>query len=146
MLEKSTNELEQILNFIEDEKELKHYLEETLPTEPLTMIHYIEGLCQEKAITKSHLIEQADIQRNYGYQILNGTKFPSRDYVIKICIGGQFSLEETNRTLTLGGYNNLYAKDARDSIIMFCIKKQLTIVQTNLFLDQYQHLPLTQIK
>lgn len=146
MLEKSTDELEKILNFIDDEKSLGKYIEQTLSNEPLTMIQYIKDICLKKNISKTLLIQQSDIQRNYGYQILSEKRCPSRDNVIKICIGGQFSLEETNRTLTLGGYSKLYAKNARDSIIIFCINKCLNITKTNLLLDQYNQLPLGDVK
>ena len=54
-----------------------------------------------------------------------------------------FSVEETNRILTLGGYNKLYAKDARDSLITFCLKKQCNLIKTNLLLDHYNLLPLS---
>lgn len=142
MLDKKTDELNDILNFIDNEKDLETYLNQTLSKQVLGLIDYIKELCLSKNIKKSVLIKQADIHRTYAYQILNGTKSPSRDNLIKLCIGDQFSVEETNRILTLGGYNKLYAKDPRDSLITFCINKQCNLIDTNLLLDRHQQLPL----
>lgn len=145
MIDKKTSELDQMLNYIDSEEDLKNYLSQTLPQQTLSFVDYIEALRVSKDIKKSVLIDRADIHRTYGYQILNGTKSPSRDNIIKLCIGGQFSLEETNRALELGGYNKLYAKNPRDSLITFCLKKQQTIIETNLFLDHYKFSPLGEI-
>lgn len=142
MLNKKTDELNNILNFIETEHELNHYLNETLSKPLISLPDYIKQLCKEKNIKKSVLIEQADLHRTYAYQILNGTRSASRDNLIKLCIGGQFSLEQTNRILTLGGYNKLYAKNPRDSLITFCINKQCNLIKTNILLDHHQQLPL----
>lgn len=146
MLDKKTDELDNILNFVETEDELEHYLNETLSKPLISLPDYIKKLCEEKNIKKSTLIEQADIHRTYAYQILTGDKSASRDHLIKLCIGGNFSVEETNRILTLGGYNKLYAKDARDSLITFCLKKQCNLIKTNLLLDNYNLLPLSKIE
>ncbi len=138
MIDKKTTELDDILNYIDNENELKDYLNQTLSNPILTFVDYMEQLRISKNIKKSALIESADIHRTYAYQILNGTKHPSRDNIIKLCIGGQFSIDETNRALTLGGYNKLYAKDQRDSLITFCLNKQFNLIDTNLFLDRFQ--------
>lgn len=137
MLNKKTSELDFMLSCIENEEELKKYFNQTLSRPILTFVDYVESLRLSKNLKKSVLIDQSDLHRTYGYQILNGTKSPSRDNIIKLCLGGHFSLDETNRALTLGGYNKLYAKDPRDSLITFCLQKQQTVIETNLFLDHY---------
>ncbi|MGL4335811.1 MAG: helix-turn-helix domain-containing protein [Turicibacter sp.] len=142
MNDKKTIELDTILNVIESEEELSLYLNQTLPEETLSFINYIDSIRSSKDIKKSVLIEQSDIHRTYGYQILNGTKSPSRDNILKLCIGGCFTVEETNKALTLSGYNKLYAKDKRDSLLIFTLNKQFNLIDTNLFLDRYHHEPL----
>lgn len=145
MIEKKTTELDSMLNFIEDEKDLEAYLNLHLSEETLTFIHYLEDIRLEKGIKKGSWIEQADISRSYAYQILNGTKSPSRDNILKLCISGQFSIDETNKALTLGGVNKLYSKDRRDSLLIFAINKKLSVIDTNLFLDRYSQPPLGNI-
>lgn len=139
---KKTIELDHLLNYIEDERELECYLQQHLSQETLNFIDYLEQLRLTKNLKKSTLIEQADIHRTYGYQILNGTKKPSRDNLLKLCFGGEFTLDEANRLLTLAGYNKLYSKDQRDSLLIFCLNKQFPLLKTNLFLDHYNQAPL----
>lgn len=136
-MEKKTTELDSMLSFVENEKELEEFLTLHLPEDIRSFIHYLEEKRLEKELKKAKWIEQADISRTYGYQILNGTKSPSRDNILKLCIGGGFSLEETNKALTLGGFNTLYVKDRRDSVLIFAIKKPLNLIETNLLLDRY---------
>ena len=138
MSDKKTTELDTILNFIEDEKMLDDYLKLQLPKNTLTFINYLEEIRSNKNLKKGLWIEQADISRSYAYQIFNGTKSPSRDTILKLCISGGFSLEEPNKALTLGGFNKLYAKNRRDSLLIFALNKQLNLINTNLFLDRYE--------
>ena len=67
------------------------------------------------------------------------------DNILKLCLGSGFNLEETNRVLTLGGYYKLYAKDRRDSLLIFCINKGSNLLYTNLFLDKFNQDPLGNI-
>ena len=66
MLDKKTDELDNILNFVETEDELEHYLNETLSKPLISLPDYIKKLCEEKNIKKSILIEQSDIHRTYA--------------------------------------------------------------------------------
>lgn len=67
---------------------------------------------------------------------------PSRDNLLKLCFGDQSTLDEANRLLTLAGYNKLYSKDQRDSLLIFCLNKKFTLLKANLFLDHYNQAPL----
>lgn len=143
MDDKKTHELDNIVNFINNEKELHEYLSKTISNNVnLDFIEYLDKLREEKKISKADLINNADINRTYGYQILNGSKSPSRDKILKICLSGKFTIEETNRLLTLGGYSRLYSKDPRDTVIIFAINKGLSVIDTDLFLDKFNQSPL----
>lgn len=71
------------------------------------------------------------LDRTYGYQVLNGTKKPSRDKILQLCIGGSFSLKETNKVLKLGNCGELYSKNTRDAVIILGINKKLNVLQIN---------------
>lgn len=143
MDDKKTHELDNIVNFINNEKELNEYLSKTISNRiNLDFVEYLDKLRDEKKISKAELINNANINRTYGYQILNGTKSASRDKILKICLSGKFTIEETNRLLTLGGYSRLYSKDPRDTVIIFAINKGLSVIDTDLFLDKFNQTPL----
>lgn len=74
MLDNNTTELDNIINNINSESELDNFIKNTLsPIPKLTFSKYLDSLRISKN-KKSELIANADIHRNYGYQILNGTK------------------------------------------------------------------------
>lgn len=129
MNKKPTGELLEMLKGVDDRKSLKDYL--TTIEENMTFSQYIGELMKQKKLDKSAVVKQANIHRTYAYQILDGSKNPGRDKAIAICIAMNLTLKETQRALTLSENRILYAKDARDSIIIFCINKKASIMETN---------------
>ena len=143
MNDRKTHELDNIINFIESEDELKEYITSTISDSiNIDFVNYLNHLINERDLGKANVIKLADIDRTYGYQILSGKKYASRDKVLRLCIAANFTLEETNRLLSLGSYPRLYSKDSRDSILIFCINKGLSTVKTDLLLDKYNEAPL----
>ncbi|MBX9138363.1 MULTISPECIES: helix-turn-helix transcriptional regulator [unclassified Clostridium] len=134
----NTTELDDIINNINSEKELHDYIENKLsPIPTLTFSKYLDSLRISKKIKKSTLIADSDISRTYCYQILNGVKNPSRDNVIKLCLACKLSIDETNRCLTLAKSNKLYSKDIRDSLIIYFINNNYSVIDANIKLDQF---------
>ncbi len=64
-------------------------------------------------------------------------KKPSRDKILQLCIGANFTLDETNKALKIGNCGELYPKIMRDSVIIFALNKNLNIVRTNELLFSY---------
>lgn len=125
-----TVELMSILNDIEDESFLDEFLKTTSDNfSDLGLPKFFKDICSEKNISKSLLIKNAEIDRTYGYQILNGTKKPSRDKILKLCISANLNLEESNKALKLGNVGELYPKNPRDSVIIFGLNKNLDILK-----------------
>lgn len=99
-------------------------------------------LCQvfeERSISKAEVVRKSDINEVYAYQILAGKKTPSRNKIIRLCIGADFSIEDTNLTLRIAGFSPLYPKLGRDSIIIFGINKGYPIWQINEELYKHEH-------
>lgn len=128
------------LNTIDNTKELHDFLD-NIHDKSITFITYFNDICNKKNLKKSDLIYKANINRTYGYQILNGDKKPSRDKILQLCIGANLTLKETNKCLILGNVNELYVKNPRDSIIIFSINKNLSIIDIDELLYEY-NLPL----
>ncbi len=82
---------------------------------------YFQQLLSKKGVRRSAAIGNSGIEVHYGYQILSGSKKPSRDKVICLCIGGGLSLGETQRALAVAGLGELYPKRMRDAAIMLAI-------------------------
>lgn len=130
MNENETVELMSILKNIDDESYLDEFVKITSTNfSDLSLPNFFQNICKEKGISKSDLIKNAAIDRTYGYQILNGTKKPSRDKLLKLCISASLDIEESNKALKLGNVGQLYPKNPRDSIIIFGINKKLNLFQ-----------------
>lgn len=142
-IQKTTEELLKILNSMNSQSELESYTNEIQNSQTtITFQEFLLQQMQEKQILASRLIESAQIQRNYGYQIINGTKTPGRDKVIALCLAMNFSVEETQRALMLANSGALYAKNRRDSILIFALNKKLSVLDTNTLLYELEEEPL----
>ena len=97
----------------------------------LTLSNYLCDRLEKKSLSKADVIKKADINEIYGYQILSGKRTPSRNKLIRLCIGAEFSLDDTNETLKVAGFSPLFPKIKRDSIIIFGIQNNYPIWQIN---------------
>ena len=131
---KKTDELLKILNDSHDiDGVLQDHEEEFIQ---VSISEYLTALIEQKNLVKSEIIKRSGIDRVYGYQILNGTRTPSRDKLIQLSFGMQLGFRETQRLLAYNGFAQLYAKNRRDSIIIFAIKEKKSVIELNLLLDK----------
>ena len=105
---------------------------------------YFCNVIDSRGVKKSELVSRVNISRTYIYQLLNGTRVPGRDNALALCIAGGFSLNETNRCMALIKAGALYAKDARDAVIIYCINNKLSCSETNALLYKKEMKPLTE--
>ncbi|MDD6243941.1 MAG: XRE family transcriptional regulator [Roseburia hominis] len=98
---------------------------------PATFPDYLMAKMQCADMSAAELISRAQIQRNYGYQILDGRRNPSRDKVIAFSLALHLDVNETQRALMIEKNGQLYSKNKRDSILIFALGKKLSVIQTN---------------
>ncbi|MEG0366322.1 MAG: helix-turn-helix transcriptional regulator [Coprobacillus sp.] len=128
----------QLLNILKQNKNIS--LNELLKEIPdLSFVDYLETLLEQCALSKGDLIARTSLDRTYAYQIMNGTKNPSQDKVVQIALALSLNLHDTNVLLTLSKNESLYPKVKRDALIIFCINKHYTVMQTNQLLDEYHY-------
>ena len=131
---KTTDELQKVL---ENSDDLEKYLNDNFDDiNNITFTEYIEKCLVEKGVSKSDVIEQSNIQKNYAYQIFDGSKNPSRDKVLALAFSMKLDIPETNRLLKLSNNSVLYPRIKRDSIICFSINQSNNLMDTNILLDE----------
>ena len=135
--EKPTDDLLKILKSANNQKDLTSNLDEEL-----SLDEYLGNKLTEKGISKSQAIKNSNLDRTYGYEIFKGQKVIGREKLIALCIGIGLNLTETQRALTIGKQKILYAKDARDSIIIFSINNNYSIMETNELLFEENFEPI----
>lgn len=121
-----------------DTKELQDVLknEKEINFTTLSDVTFLEYLNERVHDSLAKIIEQTTLQRNYAYQIFNGTRLPGRDKLLQIGLAMQLSLDEINHLLSLSNNGNLYPKVKRDAIVIYAIHHHLSVIDTNLLLQE----------
>lgn len=133
---KSKKSTDDLLKILKNKNDVNDYLKEN-QAELLSkdLVQMLEHLCKTHKITKAKAIEKSKVERHYAYQIFNGTKKPSRDRLIMLCIGIDCNLDEIKKALSIIGYSPLYPRDERDSVIIFGILHKIGVIKINHLLD-----------
>lgn len=135
-MERSTNELLEILKSKKTYE--KFFYEEVGELCFKSVSEYLELLLNEKHLQKSDVIKKANLDKNYAYQIFNGTKTnPSRDKIIMLSFGLNLTLNETRNLLKISGLPDLYVRSPRDSVIIFCLHNNENLMKTNEMLNDF---------
>ena len=129
MIKKSTDEL---MDELLKANSISEYLKENsqyMVSEELAA--YLNNIMAKKGLVKSDVIKKTEFSEVMGYQIFAGTRQPSRDSLICICVAMKMSLEETQALLKIAGIAALYPKSKRDSIIIKGISENKTVAKIN---------------
>ncbi|MGN0675426.1 MAG: hypothetical protein ACI4KG_06725 [Oscillospiraceae bacterium] len=92
---------------------------------PPTLSEYLLACLNEKGVKRSKLIRELNIDRNYGYQILNGTRTPTRQILIHIGLYLGLEVAQVQKMLTLGERDVLYVRRPEDAKIVHCLEHKL---------------------
>lgn len=136
----TTNELE---NNIKSADKLSVFLEEHSENFVATSLsNHLISLMIEKNLDKRDVVKNSNLNLNYVYQIFNGRRNAQRDKLIMLAFGLKLDTEETERLLKIANVSILYAKDRRDSIILYALHNKLSIIDLNIELhkENYQTL------
>ena len=129
MIKKPTDEL---MDELLKANSISEYLKENsqyMVSEELSA--YLNNIMAKKGLVKSDIIKKTEFSEVMGYQIFAGTRQPSRDSLVCICVAMSMSLEETQALLKIAGIAALYPKSKRDSIIIKGISENKTVAKIN---------------
>ncbi len=135
MESKTTDQLNHEIRMATD---IKDYLKENknnLLTASLS--EHLNMLLARKRLRKADIVHGSLLERTYVYKIFSGEKIPSRDKLIAIAFGLHLSDSETQTLLKISGNRELYARDERDSLILFALHRKQTIFEVNELLTEY---------
>lgn len=99
---------------------------------------YLQQLLDEKKLVQSKVINASGVQYTYGYQIFTGSRAnPDRNVLLQLLFAMGCTLQETNRALQAAGKNELYCKNRRDAIIIFCLEHGYSLQEVDQALFDY---------
>ena len=87
-----------------------------------TLPEYLNELLAKRGIKRADVVRASGINATVIYDIFAGKSRPGRDHAIMIALGLRCDLRETQRLLRLAGVSELWCKQRRDTIIIWCIE------------------------
>ncbi len=126
--QKPTNELNDMLENMKPSG-LDDYIKKNrqyLADDEKAFYYYMKDVLDDKSIKLRDVYIQAGLSDSYGGQIIRMEKHTkNRDVILRLCIAGHLSWNETNRALKLYGFSELYSKDPRDACLILEINNRI---------------------
>lgn len=91
------------------------------PKLPDVLSKYID----ERKVKKASIIRILNVDRNYGYQMLNGTRTPTRNCLLRISLILKLDSDQINYLLRLAGKSPLYVRNIVDAKVFYAVKHRM---------------------
>lgn len=127
MQEKKTFELDELLEQMSPgqvEEFFRNNGDELADTDK-AFYYFMRNTFDAKSLKLKDIYAFAGVSESWGEKILRMERHTKdRDLILRFCIAGHFSLEETNRALKLYGMTPLYSRNKRDVCIILAINNR----------------------
>lgn len=92
---------------------------------------YLNAKLEEKGLRRADVVREAGLNETFGYQIFTGQRGASRDKVLALGFALKLDLHDMRLLLNQAGAADLYSKNRRDAIVIFCVSHGLTLAQAD---------------
>ncbi len=123
---RSTQELEQEIRACPDPAVLSG--EDYVPP---SLLEHLSALLEAHGLTVREIIRICNLDRNYGYQLFNGTRRPTRDILLTLALALRLPEAQAQRLLKIGGRQPLYARNRRDAAMLYALTHSLGLEEAN---------------
>ncbi len=97
---------------------------------------YLNDLLNKYNLQVKDIIIRLNMERSYTYQIFNGRRQPTRNFLIRMAFLCQLSVNETQKLLSVASRPILYPRNRFDAAVLYCLQHQLSEEDLNkLLLD-----------
>ena len=87
---------------------------------------YMRRKLREKGVLQQNVFLAADLSENYGYKLIAEEKHTrQRDTILRLCLAAGFELGEVQEALILYGMAPLYARLARDAVLIAVVQHEM---------------------
>ena len=94
----------------------------TMPSLPI----YLSSLLHRHRLTVQDVVVRCNLDRSYAYQLFNGTRRPSRGFLLRLALLLKLGEDEAQRLLKIAGRQPLYARSRRDAAVLYGLTHDLT--------------------
>ena len=104
----------------------------------LAFHEYLRQYIADNALLVSDVMNKSCINKNYGYNIINGIRRrPGRDKVLALCIGAGMGFDDVQKALELAGQPVLNPRSERDVRIAVALNNGVNdVLKLNIQLEE----------
>ena len=128
-----TDKFENELKKEKKKKKLKEYLSKL---DKLEAGLYLQKLLDEKGKKVKDIVDNGNVSESLIYKFIGGKRGMGRDKILIIACSISLSVEETNKLLKMSGHNKLYAKDKRDSLLIYALENKKSVEEIVLLIEE----------
>ncbi|WP_182431849.1 helix-turn-helix domain-containing protein [Bifidobacterium longum] len=121
---------EELLDRLLASASIEQYLDEE-PVTTHTLTDYLFERMEAHGLKRADVVRATGINATVVYDVFSGKSRPGRDHAIMLAFGLQCTLRETQRLLRLAGVSELWCKQRRDAIIIWCIRNGFDRISTD---------------
>lgn len=82
---------------------------------------YLRGLLERNGLQRADVVRASGVNATFVYDIFAGKSLPGRDRALMLAFGLGCDLRQTQRLLRLAGVSELWSRNRRDAILIWCI-------------------------
>lgn len=79
----------------------------------------------DKKLSKAEVIRKLNIDRNYGYQILKGSRIPTRNCLLQLSLILGLDEAQISELLRLAGKSPLYVRNVVDARVFYAVNHHM---------------------
>lgn len=92
---------------------------------PLELSDVLKQYISEKKMSKADVIRKLNVDRNYGYQLLNGSRPVTRNILLQISLILKLDIDQINYLLRLAEKPQLYVRNIVDAKVFYVVKHNM---------------------
>ena len=118
-----------------DENAALEFIKECKAVRNRSFVTFIDRYIESRGLQRNFIIREANLNPQYGYKLLNGTKHTNnRNIILRICLATRMSVEDTQEALRCYNMRLLDIEVFRDEIIMAGIEKHKSLYDVDIWL------------
>lgn len=79
----------------------------------------------EKNVLHKDIIRALNVERSYGYQLLNGKRTPTRNQIVRIALILKLNFDQVQRLLKTAKKDVLYPRNMTDAKIIYALEHDM---------------------
>lgn len=95
------------------------------------LVDYLQECLEAAGLKRADVVRGSGINSTVVYDIFAGKSRPRRNHAIMLAFGLHCDLRQTQRLLRLAGVSELWCKQRRDAILIWCIEHGLTRAESD---------------